>query len=147
MEFRTQLSGGMVRCWGLWSSEFDCSTFPACRRSSPCPSEPRGLPEPGEIPVLEQLPSVRLSWDSLELKLDLEAFLSPRSGFLSNPSLWRGVRVNGLDSAADPEHCGLSTFPSLTELLLLALGEEWGRRKELLGSGSGTHEIRGEVLM
>lgn len=48
---------------------------------------------------------------------------------------------------ADPERCGLSTFPSLTELLLLALGEEWGRRKELLGSGSGTHEIRGEVLM
>lgn len=48
---------------------------------------------------------------------------------------------------ADPEHCGFSTFPSLTELLLLALGEEWGRRKELFGSSSGTHEVRGEVLM
>lgn len=41
-------------------------------------------------------------WDSLELKLDLEAFSTPRSGFLSNPSLWRGVRVNGLDSACRP---------------------------------------------
>lgn len=48
---------------------------------------------------------------------------------------------------ADPEHCAFSTFSSLTELLLLALGEEWERRKELLGSGSGTHEVRVEVLM
>lgn len=48
---------------------------------------------------------------------------------------------------ADPERCGFSTFPSLTGLLLLALGEEWGRRKELLGSGSGTREVTGEVLM
>lgn len=48
---------------------------------------------------------------------------------------------------ANLEHCCFGTFPSLRGPSLLTLGEEWGRREELLVSSSGTPEVVGEVLV
>lgn len=42
---------------------------------------------------------------------------------------------------ANPECCCFRAFPSLMGPWLLTLGEEWGRREELLVSRSGTREV------